>query len=318
MKLLVHADQPEAFLDILEARLPNAAIRCCRDYASLPAMLERERPEVLYTIRFAGTPGFPRAAIVESPTLRWVSIGGSGTDHLAPWDPARLTVTNAAGVAAETMAQYAAAAMLSFSLGLPALAADQRERRWAARRVASVKGRTLAILGLGQTGRATARLAKALGLRVTGIRARPAPTPDVDRVESPTRLHDLLAEADFVLVCVPLTPTTRGLVDAAAFAAMKSGAVLIDVSRGGVVVQAALIEALQSGRLAGAALDVFETEPLPPDHPLWAMDNVTISPHCSSVYDGWERRSVEMFCDNAERWRRGVGLENVVDPRRGY
>jgi phosphoglycerate dehydrogenase-like enzyme len=318
MKLIVHCDKPETFLGVLEERLPDAAIACCRDYESLPAMLDRERPEVLYTVRFAGTPGFPRQAIIASPTLRWVSVGGSGTDHLAPWDPSRLTVTNAAGVGAETMAQYAAAAMLSFTLGLPALAADQRRGRWAQRQVASVKGRTLAILGLGQTGRATARLAKALGMRVTGIRARPAPMADVDRVEAPERLHDILSEADFVLVCLPLTPLTRGLIDAPALMVMKPGSVLIDVSRGGIVRQAALIDALQAGRLAGAALDVFETEPLPPGNPLWAMENVIISPHCSSVYDGWEQRSIEMFCDNADRWRQGQRLENIVDPQRGY
>jgi phosphoglycerate dehydrogenase-like enzyme len=318
MKLLVHSDEPETLLGVLEKRLPDAAITCCRDYASLPAMLDRERPDVLYTVRFAGTPGFPRQAIAASLSLRWVSVGGSGTDHLAPWDPSRLIVTNAAGVGAETMAQYAVAAMLSFTLGLPALAADQHQGRWAPRRVASVKGRTLAILGLGQTGRATARLANALGMRVTGIRARPLPTAHIDRVVGPECLHEILGEADFVLVCLPLTQMTRGLIDAPALLAMKPGAVLIDVSRGGIVRQAALIDALRAGRLAGAALDVFETEPLPRDNPLWAMDNVIITPHCSSVYDGWERRAVEMFCDNADRWRQGLGLENIVDPQRGY
>jgi phosphoglycerate dehydrogenase-like enzyme len=318
MKLVVHSDESETLLEMLEERLPDATISCCRDYGTLPAMLDRERPDILYTIRFAGTPGFPREAILASPTLRWVSVGGSGTDHLAPWDPSRITVTNAAGVGAETMAQYAAAAMLSFALGLPAFAADKRERRWVPRDVASVKGRTLAIMGLGHTGRATARLAKALGMRVIGIRARPVLTPDVNRVDPPGRLHDILSEADFALVCLPLTRLTRGLIDRAAFLAMKPGAVLIDVSRGGIIDQAALIDALRTGRLAGAALDVFETEPLPQDNPLWAMENVIITPHCSSVHDGWQLRSIEMFCDNADRWRQGQPLENIVDPGRGY
>ena len=110
----------------------------------------------------------------------------------------------------------------------------------------------------------------------------------------------------------------RGLIDAAAFAALKPGAVLVDVSRGGIVRQAALVDALKSGRLRGAVLDVFETEPLPGESPLWDMDNVIVTPHCSSVYDGWERRSVEMFCDNLDRWKRGEPLQNVVDPTRGY
>jgi phosphoglycerate dehydrogenase-like enzyme len=318
MKLVVHSDQPEAVLDILTSRLADEAIHYCCDYESLPAMLDRERPDVLYTIRFAGSRGFPRHAIVESPSLRWVSVGGSGTDHLSPWNPSRLTVTNAAGVAAETMAQYAVAAALSFSLGLPALAVEQRHHRWSPRPVASVKDRTVAILGLGHTGQAIAALARALGMRVTGIRARPAATANVDRVESSEYLHEILSDADFVVVCVPLTRLTRGLIDTAAFRALKPGAILIDLSRGGIVDQPALIAALRSGRLAGAALDVFETEPLPAGNPLWSMENVVITPHCSSVYDGWQRRSITMFCDNADRWRTGGQLKNIVDPQRGY
>jgi phosphoglycerate dehydrogenase-like enzyme len=318
MKLLVHSDKPEPILEVLRRRQPDLEIVCCRDYESLPGLLVKERPDILYSIRFAGTLGFPRAAILDCPSLRWVSVGGSGTDHLAPWDTERLTVTNAAGVGAETMAQYAIAAMLHFTFGLPAFAAQQRARRWLPGSVASVSGRSTVILGLGKTGQAVARLAKALDQRVIGMRARPQSTPHVDRVEPVERLHELLAEADFLVVCVPLTSRTRGLVDEAAFRTIKPGAVLVDVSRGGVVRQAALVEALKSGHLKGAALDVFETEPLPAENPLWGMENVIITPHCSSVYDGWERRSVEMFCDNLERWRRSDPLDSVVDPARGY
>jgi phosphoglycerate dehydrogenase-like enzyme len=318
MKLIVHYDQPELVLDILRQRHPDADIACSTDYASLPGILERERPEVLYTIRFAGTPNYPRAAVIGTPTLRWISVGGSGVDHLGAWDPARLTVTNAAGAAAEMMAEYVIGGLLHFSLGFDRFARHQKAREWTAGTVASLRGRTLAILGLGKTGQAIARLAKAFGMTVIGIRARPAPTQQVDRVEPMTRLHDVLAAADCVALCLPLSAATRGLLDAAAFAAMRPGAVLADISRGGIVQQAALVEALGAGRLRGAVLDVFETEPLPADNPLWQMENVVITPHCSSVYDGWERRSMEMFCDNLDRWQRGVPLQNVVDPGRGY
>jgi phosphoglycerate dehydrogenase-like enzyme len=318
MRLMIHNDKAETILEPLRRRHPDVELSICTDYPSLPGLLEEHRPDALYTIRFAGTPGFPRPAILASPSLRWVSVGGSGTDHLAPWDPARLTVTNAAGVGAPTMAQYAIAAALHFNLGLPGFAAARRERRWAPTSVASLEGRTIVILGLGKTGQAVARLAKAHGMQVIGLRARPAPTPCVDRVEPVVLLGELLPEADFLVVCVPLTAETRGLMDAAAFARLKPGAVLVDVSRGGVVKQAALIEALESGRLKGAALDVFETEPLPADNPLWGMENVIITPHCSSVYEGWEQRSIEMFCDNLDRWKRGETLANIVDPARGY
>ena len=318
MKLLVHYDKPERVLGILRQRHPEAAIACCADYASLPETIMREKPGVLFTIRFAGTPGFPRAAILDSASLRWVSVGGSGTDHLAPWDPARLTVTNGAGIAAECIAQYVIGGILHFALDFPAFAEHQRDREWKPGFVSPVMGRTIAIIGLGKTGQAVAKLAKAFDMRVNGIRAHPAVTAGVDRVEPIERLHDVLRDADFVVICVPLTATTRGLIDAAALQALKPGAVLVDVSRGGVVRQSDLIECLQAGRIKGAVLDVFETEPLPPDNPLWAMDNVIIDPHSSSVYDGWERRAVEMFCDNLDRWLRGAPLENIVDPGRGY
>jgi phosphoglycerate dehydrogenase-like enzyme len=318
MKLMVHYDKPELVLDVLHRRLDGFGITCCTSYAELPSALERERPDILYSVRFAGTPDFPRPAILACPSLTWISVGGAGIDHLIPWDPSRLTVTNAAGVGAETMAQYALAAILHFTLGLPRFEALKRERRWTDEKVASVKGLTLAILGLGKTGQAVAPLAKTLGMRVIGIRATPIETPHVERVEDTERLGDVLGEADVVLVCLPLTAKTRHLLDEAQFAAMKRGAVLIDVSRGGIVRHAALIESLREGRLKGAALDVFEREPLPPESPLWNMPNVIITPHCSSVYDGWERRSIEMFCDNVERWRRGEKRHNIVDPCRGY
>jgi phosphoglycerate dehydrogenase-like enzyme len=318
MKLLVHHDKPEFVVDILRRRLPDFVIVYCTDYASLPKALEHEAPDVLYTVRFAGTPGFPRLAILACPSLCWISVGGSGTDHLVPWDSSLLTVTNAAGVGAETMAQYVIAAILHFTLRLPDFAARQREHRWVSGKVASAKGLNLAILGLGRTGRAVAPLAKALGMQVVGIRANPVATPYVDRVEPVEKLLQVLGEAEFVLVCLPLTDRTRYLLDAPEFAAMKRGAVLIDVSRGGIVRHSALVESLVNGSLSGAALDVFETEPLPRESPLWSMANVIITPHCSSVYDGWEQRSIEMFCDNVDRWRRGDPLDNIVDPRRGY
>ncbi|MDH3920299.1 MAG: hypothetical protein OEU25_19215, partial [Rhodospirillales bacterium] len=126
------------------------------------------------------------------------------------------------------------------------------------------------------------------------------------------------AEADYVVVSLPLTERTRHLIGRRAIAAMKPGAFLIDVSRGGVVDGAVLSEALAEGRLGGAMLDVFEREPLPPDSPFWDLENVIVTPHSSSVYEGWERASAAMFCDNLVRWRAGQALDNVVDPARGY
>ncbi|MET2828241.1 D-2-hydroxyacid dehydrogenase [Mesorhizobium shangrilense] len=316
--IIVHSDKPEPALAVLAESHPDLQVAACDSYGGLAEMIADTGAEIVYSVRFSGTPLFPRRALLESSTVRWVSVGGSGTDHLLPWDPSKVTVTNAAGVAADMMAEYALGAMLSFSLGLPGFARDQRARRWTAGRVEPIEGRTLLILGLGRTGQAVARRAKAMGMVTLGARARPGPTPNVDEVHRIGDMPELWARADFIVCCVPLLETTRGLVDRQAFSAMKPTAVLIDVSRGGVVEEAALVEALEARRLRGAALDVFATEPLPADHPLWGYDNVIITPHCSSVYDGWDVKSVRMFAENLARYRRGEPLENVVDPTRGY
>lgn len=316
--VIIHSNQPAPAITVLAATHPDLPAVACTDYASLGETIARHRAEIVYTVRFAGTPGFPRGALVESSSVRWVSVGGSGTDHLRPWDPARVTVTNAAGVAAEMMAEYAIGTILSFTLGLRRFAAAQRACVWTAGRVAPAVGRTLLILGMGHTGEALAPRARALGMRVIGVRARPHPTPGADEVHGPGALPSLWGRADFIVCCVPLLDSTRGLVGQAAFAAMKPGAVLVDVSRGGVVEEQALLAALDAGRLLGAALDVFATEPLPADHKLWGYENVILTPHCSSVFDGWEERSARMFADNLARWRAGSPLDNVVDPVRGY
>jgi len=317
--VILHTDRPEAALAVLKETHPDLAVHACDSYAALPEMIERVAAEVVYSIRFDGTPRYPRQALTESLTVKWVSIGGSGTDHLGPWDPKRLTVTNSAGVAAGMLAEYALGAMLSFSLDLRGFERRQQARLWSGGgRVEPIEGKTVLIVGLGKTGTAIANRAQAMGLQTLGIRARPKPMPCLDEVHGPDALLALIGRADFIVCCVPLLPSTRGLLGKEAFAAMKPSAVLIDISRGGVVDEAALLENLDGKRIKGAALDVFATEPLPVDHPLWGYDNVAITPHCAAVYDGWDVKSVRMFADNLARYRCGEPLENVVNPERGY
>lgn len=316
--VILHTDSPDPALELFRDRHPDVEVHGCDSYEALAGRIAATGAEVVYSVRFAGTAAFPREALVVSDTVRWVSVGGSGTDHLLPWDTSRVTVTNSAGVAADMMAEYVLGTILSFSLDLRGFARAQAKREWLAGKVAPIEGKTALILGLGKTGQAVARRLKAMGLTTLGVRARPRPTEHVDQIHGMDDLFALWPKADFVICCVPLLPSTRGLIDPAAFAAMKPGTVLVDVSRGGVVDEAALIAALQSGRLRGAALDVFKEEPLPEGHVLWGMENVIITPHCSSVYDGWDLKSVAMFCDNVDRYRRGQPLENIVGPDRGY
>ncbi len=316
--VLLHTDASETAREIVAAAHPDLRLHLCESYDALPELLARIEPEVVYSVRFAGTPRFPRQSLVDAASVRWIAVGGSGTDHLAPWDPGRLSVTNSAGVAAGMMAEYALGAMLAFSLDLRGFGRAQAEERWIAGRVAPIEGRTVLIVGFGHTGTAVARRARAMGMSVLGVRAHPEPSCDADEMHAVADLPELWPRADFIVISVPLLPGTRGLVDAAAFRAMRPDAVLIDVSRGGVVVEAALVAALAQGRIKGAALDVFATEPLPEGHPLWRMENVIVTPHCASVYDGWDRRSVSRFAENLTRYRAGETLFNIVDPARGY
>lgn len=314
-RIIIHADNPEPLVKLTQADHPDAQVERCNSYEALPEKIDTFCPDIVFTIRFAGSPGFPREALLGPNGPRWICVGGSGVDHLGSWDPASVTVTNSAGVAAGMMAEYVMGGFLHFSLDVPGLGRDRHQRRWSKdRRVVPLSGKTLLIVGLGNTGQAIAARAKAFGMHVVGTRAHPVSMENIDEVHAAHALGELWHRADYIAVCVPLLDTTRNLIDHAAFAAMKPGVVLADVSRGGVVEGAALIQALETGQLGGAVLDVFEQEPLPEDHGLWKFENVIISPHCSSVFDGWEELSIKMFSDNILRWQKGEALNNEVQP----
>ncbi len=317
MRVLVHYDQPELFVDLLSERFPRVEAECCRSYDALAEAARRFEPRILFAIKFEDRP-YPREVVMGTPSLEWVSVGGVGVDHLHPWDPERLTVTNGAGVGCDVMADYVIGAIIALAKRFPQLMRQQQRHDWQWTYVEPLAGKTLAIIGLGHVGQAVARRARVFGLRVVGTRARPRPTEDVDRVYGPNELHDALAEGDFVVVASPLLPETRHMFGPQAFAAMKDGAGFVDVSRGGVVDSAALLDALEKEKLAGAVLDVFETEPMPADSPLWDRPDVLVTPHTCAIFRGWERKTFGWFCDNLERHMAGEPLTNVVDPGRGY
>lgn len=314
----MHNDRTAELSKRLRANFPEVPFETCETYADLPAALSHFQPDILYSVRFAGTDGFPRAAVLGKHAPAWICNGGVGTDHFGVWDADKVQITNAAGVASDMMAEYILGGFLHFTLNVPTLLANKAGRIWQPLVMRPLAGRTLLIVGLGHTGRALSRRAKAFGLSVIGTRANPKAMPDVDEVHPASDLGEVLPRADFIAICTPLTPATRGLIGAGEFAAMKQGVILADVSRGGVVDQTALLAALADGKVAAAVLDVFETEPLPAENLLWGAKNVLISPHCSSVYEGWEEASFTLFLDNFARWIAGKPLLNVVDPRRGY
>lgn len=317
-RVLIHSLEPDIAIEALNQTHPDIEVSICTDDQLLSRSVNDFKPEIVFSVRNSGG-DFPRAALVDSPTVKWISNAGSGVNHLMPWDPSRITVTNTAGVAADMMAEYALGIMLYFSLDIRGLSLDKDNRHWQPdRQVEPLQNKTLALVGLGKTGLALAKKARALDMQVIGVRARPKSTANVDRVYSTDELGQALSEADYIVFCLPLLDSTRGLMGTEEFGLLKPSAVIIDVSRGGIVQENALINALEQGRIRGAGLDVFETEPLPKDSRLWSFENVIISPHCSSVYQGWEKLSAQMFAENLKRWRNHQRLNNIVDPDRGY
>ena len=313
MRLFIHDIEPGLYLDIIEARFPDLEITTHTTYEGIEAAVERARPQFVVSQVFAGQP-YPREPILACESLEWLHVLGAGINHLLPWDPDKLTVTNSATVQADAMAQYALGGLFAFNFYFLDYLREQAKRRWTPRRVITATGKTVLVVGLGAIGRVVARRAGAMGMKVLGLRRHAAPIDDVEQVFGTEDLHRALGLADVVMIVVPLTETTRNLIDAAAFAAMKPGTVFINMARGAIVDEPALIAALREGRLRGALLDVFATEPLPADSPLWTFDNVILTPHVSSVFDDWERQAVELFCDNLERRLKGEPMANVVTP----
>jgi phosphoglycerate dehydrogenase-like enzyme len=256
-----------------------------------------------------------------APRLRWLHTPSAGVDHLLipPVLERGITITNSAGVHAIPIAEFVLALLLAHVKRLAGYRAAQAEARWErGLEPAELYERTLLILGVGGIGQAIADRAAAFGMRVWGSRRSPRPMPGVERVVGMDGWRPLLPEADFVVVAAPLTPETRGMLDGSAFAAMRRTAYLVNIARGAIVDEAAMLEALRAGRIAGAALDTFEQEPLSPEHPLWALPNVLITPHTTSGSPRMRERQVALFSENLRRFRNNEPLLNVVDPAVGY
>ncbi len=273
--------------------------------------------------------------LARAPHLSWVHSATSGVERaLTPASRERgLVVTNARGVFSRPIAEYVLMMILAVSRRLPQLLELQRERTWQPLEGAELRDVTVGIVGLGSIGRSVAALARSFGCRVIAVRrhsereSTPRSTEDdgptvtdreLDRVGGPDTLPDLLAESDFIVLAAPLTPETEDLINAETLAMVKPGAWLINVARGRLIDERALLRALRDGHLGGAVLDTFRDEPLPPMSSFYDLPNVIVTPHTAWSSGRVLDRSVELFCDNLRRFAAGEPLLNVVNPDAGY
>jgi phosphoglycerate dehydrogenase-like enzyme len=290
-------------------------------YASTLPELEGALPGTEVIFAWHAARGVLPAAWPHATDLKWIQTASAGVDWLLFPElvASHVVVTNARGVFDEAMAEYVLGLMLAFAKGLPATLEHQRRKEWRHRDAEMLDGRRLLVAGVGPIGRAIGRLAMVLGMDVRGIGRTARIGDDVfETIHGSDELAEAVGWADWIVNALPLTEDTGGLFDAAVFARMAPKARFVNVGRGATVDQSALIEALMEGRIAGAALDVFEQEPLAQDSPLWVLPNVLISPHMSGNFAGWRESSVEVFLENLVRYVSGRPLTNVVNKERGY
>ncbi len=311
---------PDSDRERIESRFPGVHIVSVDDPADLGRALADA--EV-----FAGW-ALPRQHFAEAKRLRWVHSASAGVEaNLFPeFVASDVILTNSTGLHAISIPEHVLGQMLTLARNFHQAVRLQARAEWNrfeiisfAGGVREVHGSNLAILGAGAIGRSLAQLAAALGMHVRVMRRDPhRGVPGAETVVGPSELHSLLAWADWVVCALPMTAETRGLIDATALGAMRSDAYLINVGRGESIDDDALVKALRNGAIAGAALDVFHEEPLPPQHPFWSLPNLLLTPHISGYTAQYFQKVIELFEDNLARYVSGRPLRNVVDKQLGY
>ena len=269
-------------------------------------------------------PGLPLEQVWNlAPNVKWVHSMSAGIEGILfpALVESPVPLTNGRGVFARSLGEFALASMLFFAKRMREMVANQAAGKWVDLTIEEIHGKTVGVVGFGELGRAGAVRAHALGAKVHALRRRPelnATDPIVEKSFTMDQRLEMLAGCDFVLCSAPLTPQTRGLIGEAELRAMKKTAVIINIGRGPVIVEAALVKALQEGWIRGAALDVFDVEPLPEGHAFYGLENVLLSPHCADHTPTWTEEAMEFFLQNFKRFHAGQPLLNIADKRNGY
>ncbi|HEX5000153.1 MAG TPA: D-2-hydroxyacid dehydrogenase [Terriglobia bacterium] len=325
--ILVIADPAAPFLADRDAPFQSAVSRLSGDVRVIvsdePSRLKQVAPEADIVFYAHGNPELLAATLTQAGRAQWIHSLWTGVESiLGPELAAHPAVlTNGRGVFRWPLADWVVGAMLFFAFDLRRVIRQQEEGVWKPVIGTMLEGQTLGIVGYGSIGRAVAERVKPFGVRIVAMRRRSEPLegdPFVDQTYRPEELAGMMAASDYIVAATPLTTSTRGIIGAQEIAAMKSNAVFINVGRGPVVDEKSLIGALESGAIRGAALDVFETEPLPPGHPFWKMPQVLLSPHTADRVHGFLRPAFDCFFENLDRFRQGQPLANIVDKKLGY
>ena len=262
-----------------------------------------------------------RKLLDAAPKLRWYHSVGAGVEDLVGVTELRergITLTNNSGSYDIQIAEHALAFILAGAKRLHLYRDQQARHEWKEHQQDELRGATLVVYGLGSIGAEIGRLGSALGMRVIGVRRRVEPVPGIERIVPPERLAEVAAEADYLAIAAPLTPATRGAVSREVIGRMKQTAWIVNIARGAIVDEDALVDALRDGRLGGAGLDTLTVEPLPPDHPLWTLQNVIITPHSSNSSPRVRERTLALFVENLRRFKASEPLLNRVDFEAGY
>ncbi|MCS6863017.1 MAG: D-2-hydroxyacid dehydrogenase [Abditibacteriales bacterium] len=312
MKILVYFPMAEEYYQLIRDAADGHRVVVAKNHEE--AQREITDADVVYGL-------CPRDVFLHAKQLKWFQSQSAGLDAVLFPEliESEVIVTNAAGLYASHAAEHAFALLLGLTRGIHRFAENRLRRTWKGQRLVEIAGWTLGIIGMGGFGVEMARRGQGWGLRVIAVDAYRTEKPEcVEALWGMERLNDLLSASDVVMIACPLTAETRHLLNAKNLSLMKPSAYLINVARGGIIDEKALIQVLQQRRIAGAGLDVFEVEPLPADSPLWELDNVILTPHVAGSSQHRPRRTVEFFCDNLRRYFAGEPLRNVVDKRKGF
>jgi phosphoglycerate dehydrogenase-like enzyme len=315
--VLVLAAPHEPQLAMLEALPPETGIAV----GNTAEAFERTAADAAVIFNWSGSGDLLREVFGMCPAVRWVHCRAAGLDDLL--SPGLISspvpLTNGSGVFSPPLGEFVLGAILYFAKDFRRLIRNQAAGVWEPFDVAEISGQTAGIVGYGDIGRAVAARLRPMGMRVLALRRTPGGSdPLIDRLYGPDRLREMIAQCDYVVVTAPLTAQTRGMIGAPEFAAMKRGAVIINVGRGAVIDETAMIAALGERRILGAALDVFASEPLPPGNALYRLENVLLSPHSTDHTHDWLERAMQFFLTQFTRFAKGEPLLNVVDKQRGY